>query len=126
MVSNAAPESARWPRWIRCQSVMQPSDAEYWHIGAITMRFASVRPPMRKGSNNFGPVMAARSQGCGLPRQVRQQARVDLDPVPQISEPQVLVLRVLVVVIVGDTDASHRNVQLIHDVGHAGDRPRDW
>jgi len=52
MVSKAAPESTRWPRWIRCQSVMQPSTAEYWHMGAMTMRFASARSPTRKGVNN--------------------------------------------------------------------------
>ena len=37
-----APESARLPRWIMCQSVAQPSSAEYWHIGEMTMRLGSV------------------------------------------------------------------------------------
>ena len=37
-ISRPAPDSARWPRWIRCQSPAEPSFAEYWHIGAMTMR----------------------------------------------------------------------------------------
>src|ERR1700761_7790047 len=53
MVSNAAPDRARWPRWITCQSVMHPSMAEYWHIGATTMRFFSSRAPTRKGVNSW-------------------------------------------------------------------------
>src|SRR5690242_9265752 len=66
MVSNAAPESARCPRWIRCQSVMQPSSAEYWHIGAITIRLGSLIDPRSNGSNSlligltrFGPIRNA-------------------------------------------------------------------
>src|SRR6185437_10202402 len=51
MVRSAAPESARWPRWITCQSVMQPSSAEYWHIGAITIRLARRRLPTSSGVN---------------------------------------------------------------------------
>src|SRR5207342_2363232 len=46
---SAAPESARWPRWIRCQSVMHPSSAEYWHMGAITIRLHRSRLPTRIG-----------------------------------------------------------------------------
>src|SRR5512132_2162917 len=49
MVRSAAPESARWPRWMTCQSVMQPSTAEYWHIGAMTMRLRSSTLPTRNG-----------------------------------------------------------------------------
>src|SRR5262245_16500519 len=52
MVSSAAPESARWPRWITCQSVIQPSTAEYWHMGAMTMRLASSNSPTRNGVNS--------------------------------------------------------------------------
>jgi hypothetical protein len=37
-VGSPAPERARLPRWMRCQSVAHPSSAEYWHMGAITMR----------------------------------------------------------------------------------------
>ena len=43
MISKPAPDRASWPRWITCQSVAAPSTAEYWHIGAMTMR-------LRKGS----------------------------------------------------------------------------
>src|SRR5580700_2984900 len=64
MVRSAAPERARCPRWITCQSVMQPSTAEYWHIGAMTIRLASVSEPMRKGSNSFGLLIGvSRSPG---------------------------------------------------------------
>ena len=44
MVSSAAPDSARCPRWITCQSVAHPSTAEYWHIGAITIRLRKLEP----------------------------------------------------------------------------------
>src|SRR5215218_4088058 len=57
MVSNAAPESARWPKWMRCQSFMHPSSAEYWHMGAITMRLASSTPPIRRGEKSLARVM---------------------------------------------------------------------
>src|SRR5262245_19561774 len=50
-VSNAAPESARLPRCIRCQSVMHPSTAEYWHIGAMMIRSTSSSSPTRSGLN---------------------------------------------------------------------------
>jgi hypothetical protein len=52
MVSSAAPERARCPRWMRCQSVMHPLTAEYWHIGAMTMRLANSRAPTRSGVNS--------------------------------------------------------------------------
>ncbi len=51
--SSPAPDSAICPRWIRCQSVVCPSCAEYWHIGEITMRLGSARPPSWKGANNW-------------------------------------------------------------------------
>src|SRR3974377_1753886 len=35
-----------------CQSVMQPLTAEYWHIGAMTMRLANSRAPTRNGLNS--------------------------------------------------------------------------
>src|SRR5215210_6961122 len=65
MVSSAAPDSASWPKWMTCQSVMHPSWAEYWHIGAITMRLASSRAPNRRGVKSFARVIAA-SRDCGL------------------------------------------------------------
>ena len=51
-ISIAAPDSARWPRWIRCQSVAEPSSALYWHIGAMRMRLASRSSPIWKGSKS--------------------------------------------------------------------------
>src|SRR3990170_417816 len=33
---------------------MQPSSAEYWHIGEITTRLGRVMPPTWIGSNNLG------------------------------------------------------------------------
>src|SRR3954454_21741678 len=49
-----APEQANWPRCIRCQSVMQPSRAEYWHMGETTMRLGRVMPPSSIGVNSLG------------------------------------------------------------------------
>src|ERR1051326_9507898 len=48
------PDSASCPRWIRCQSVIAPSSAEYWHIGETTMRFGSVMPPSWIGVKSLG------------------------------------------------------------------------
>src|SRR5215212_7248310 len=48
------PDIASWPRCIRCQSVMLPSSAEYWHIGETTMRFGSVTPPSSIGVKSSG------------------------------------------------------------------------
>ena len=45
MISMPAPDSARCPRWIMCQSVALPSTAEYWHIGAMTIRLAISSSP---------------------------------------------------------------------------------
>ena len=36
-VTRAAPLLSRLAQWVRCQSVAQPSRAEYWHMGATTM-----------------------------------------------------------------------------------------
>ena len=43
MQNIAAPDSARELIWVKCQSVAEPSTAEYWHIGATMMRLASFR-----------------------------------------------------------------------------------
>src|SRR5205085_7098013 len=42
---------------MKCQSVMEPSSATYWHIGETTMRFGSVTPPSWIGVKSFA-VMA--------------------------------------------------------------------
>src|SRR5436309_11041504 len=39
---------------MKCQSFMQPSSAEYWHMGEITMRFGSVMPPSWIGAKSLG------------------------------------------------------------------------
>jgi hypothetical protein len=42
-ISRPAPDCARLPRCMACQSLARPSSAEYWHIGAMTMRLDRVR-----------------------------------------------------------------------------------
>jgi phage shock protein PspC (stress-responsive transcriptional regulator) len=37
-----APEMAKFPICMRCQSFGVPSVAEYWHMGATTIRFSNV------------------------------------------------------------------------------------
>src|SRR5471032_1163091 len=49
-----APDKARWPRWIMCQSLAEPSSsAEYSHIGAMAIRFFSGSGPNANGENNW-------------------------------------------------------------------------
>ncbi len=36
-----------------CQSVASPFSAEYWHIGAMAMRFLAVSGPREYGVNNW-------------------------------------------------------------------------
>src|SRR3954451_190788 len=43
---------------MKCQSVMEPSSATYWHIGETTMRLGSVTPPSWIGVKSFA-VMGA-------------------------------------------------------------------
>ena len=43
-----------------CQSVAQPSSAEYWHIGAMTMRLRSSSPATRNGVNRRAWLMPQR------------------------------------------------------------------
>ena len=38
---------------MRCQSVLQPSTAEYWHIDAMTIRFGNSRAPTRSGLKHY-------------------------------------------------------------------------
>src|SRR4051794_30021181 len=53
-IISPAPDSARWPRWIMCQPPAFPSCAEYWHIGAMTMRLASSTDPSFRGVKRCG------------------------------------------------------------------------
>ena len=41
-ITSPAPPRASPARWLRCQSLMSPSSATYWHIGDTTMRLRSV------------------------------------------------------------------------------------
>ncbi len=50
-----------------CQSPIEPSSAEYWHIGEITTRFGSVMPPRSIGVNNSGRGKLDASFGEFLP-----------------------------------------------------------
>src|SRR4051812_33345099 len=56
---------------MRCQSVMHPSTAEYWHIGAMMMRLASDSPPARSGVKRWGVAIEA----LPLHRSGRQRTR---------------------------------------------------
>jgi hypothetical protein len=51
MQNIAAPDSASVLMWVKCQSLASPFTAEYWHIGATMMRFASERPRSLIGEN---------------------------------------------------------------------------
>ena len=53
-IIRPAPDSARWPRWIRCQSPAEPWLAEYWHIGAMMIRLASASAPICRGAKSWG------------------------------------------------------------------------
>src|SRR3954464_14752689 len=52
--NRPAPAQANCPRGIRCQSIVQPSRAEYWHMCDMTMRFGRVMPPSSIGVNSLG------------------------------------------------------------------------
>ena len=60
-----------------------------------------------------------------LPVQIRQQPRVNLNAIPQISESQVLVFGVLVVVIVGNAHAGHGCLEQVYNGSHARARSHD-
>src|SRR5215471_16619087 len=63
-IKRPAPELASMPRWVKCQSLAQPSSALYWHIGDTTMRLSTSRPANASGENK-ALVMGARSVvGC--------------------------------------------------------------
>src|SRR5438067_5795177 len=62
-ISSPAPLWASWPRWMRCQSFMQPSSAWYWHMGETTTRLGSVMPPSWIGVKSFAGM--CRILGCG-------------------------------------------------------------
>ena len=45
MMNSPAPDKAMRPKCSTCQSLALPSSAEYWHMGAMTMRLGSVSRP---------------------------------------------------------------------------------
>jgi len=45
MVNMPAPLFSNWDQWARCQSVAWPLSAEYWHMGATTIRLGKVSGP---------------------------------------------------------------------------------
>jgi hypothetical protein len=61
--TSAAPDMARFIQCCRCQSVALPSSAEYWHIGATTIRLGSGTGPRASGEKRV--VMGDRSIGYG-------------------------------------------------------------
>ena len=75
-MNRPAPEQAMLPRCARCQSVIEPSSAEYWHIGAMTaMRLGSVMPPSWRGSNSLGSDNGDSFLGEYLAQGLREQSR---------------------------------------------------
>src|SRR5829696_7349670 len=70
--SRLAPELARLPRWVRCQSVMHPSRALYWHMGEITTRLGSSSSAIRMGLNR---ALVMRGRPPGGRRQRARRAR---------------------------------------------------
>src|SRR3972149_2886983 len=61
-----APEIASVPRCIRCQSVIFPLTALYWHIGAIVTLLASAMLPIDKGVNSLLPISALQENSLRL------------------------------------------------------------
>src|SRR5882672_3648731 len=55
---------------MRCQSFMQPSSAEYWHIGETAMRLGSVTPPSWMGVKSLGSGNRDSSFRKGLPERL--------------------------------------------------------
>ena len=75
IITSPAPEIAMLPRCTRCQSVMLPSSAEYWHIGDTATRFGSVMPPSRIGSKSLLVMFFLTKSGI-LHRAVLSEVRI--------------------------------------------------
>src|SRR5712691_1471181 len=76
MQNIAAPDSASELIWVKCQSLAEPSIAEYWHIGATMMRLGNVRSRNWIGEN--------RTLMRGIRRE-RKRLPVTLVPVAPIT-----------------------------------------
>src|SRR5581483_9325728 len=78
MQNIAAPERARLLMWVKCQSVAEPSSAEYWHIGETMMRLASFRPRNSIGANRaLMRGMSGRQGTEGWRRDIRGRRSID-------------------------------------------------
>jgi len=53
MITRPEPPTALVPRCTRCQSFVNPSIAEYWHIGETTILFFRVIFFIIRGENSF-------------------------------------------------------------------------
>ena len=62
MVTMPAPDMARLIQCPMCQSVAEPSSAEYWHIGDTAMRFRNGRPPISIGEKRRDVMKAPRRE----------------------------------------------------------------
>src|ERR1700684_2635709 len=49
--TSPAPPTARLPKWTRCQSLLNPSSLEYWHMGETKTRLGTVTPDNWMGEN---------------------------------------------------------------------------
>src|SRR5690606_9161905 len=52
-ITSPNPPMPNRPRWTKCQSLAKPSCAEYWHIGATTVRLRRVRLRRVTGENRL-------------------------------------------------------------------------
>ncbi len=58
IVTMPAPDIASVIQCCMCQSVAEPSSAEYWHIGATAMRFGKAKPPISIGEKRCAVMKA--------------------------------------------------------------------
>ncbi len=90
IIRSPAPDTDRLPRCSTCQSVALPSTALYWHIGAIAMRLARVRPRKvigwkswlgmkRSYRDDIGGELSAKSSGADVALQCSHRATLPSD-----------------------------------------------
>ena len=85
-VTMPAPDMASVIQCCRCQSVAEPSSAEYWHMGATAMRLGTVMPPMVSGEKSIDVMEFPEStEGWawpehGTPPPARQARRLTHEP----------------------------------------------
>ena len=94
-ITMPGPPIAFAPMFWTCQSVPSPSSAEYWHIGATTIRFGIVTPRRVNGVNSFGSATAHSPTIPSQPSSThpakssprRRRARHGLSPAPDRTTP---------------------------------------